>query len=205
MPNSGTPEVRNLWAESNIDVPGLWVFKLSQNGQQPGVEPAARGSSTPEENLSFLQLCFGEVSPNRVSMWSMGETLSISQCFLPTQVTTQLQFKGSHKMPQVVPATYQNSTFSISSTFPDNWGVNEQVQVSLVIDGILLQGSKTFFYFSPTQNSKGVNLELIKDEMSLSITWPASFFDDKAALDLLMLQITEQGENVLLSQLYLTF
>ena len=121
---SGTAEVRNLWAQSNIGLMGIWVFEMDQRSAAPFVIPGGRLSSG---LLNFNMLCSGEIQPKLADMLKSQQALTISNCVMPAFETLELKFTGT-VFERLVPATYDVDTIEIQSFFPDYWGVDEQVR-----------------------------------------------------------------------------
>ena len=57
LPNSGTDKVRNLWAESNVNVPGIWMIDLSQKQNDASIGLPV-----------FQQQCDVKISPRKAVM-----------------------------------------------------------------------------------------------------------------------------------------
>ena len=92
LPSSGTAEVRNLWAQSNIGIMGMWVFEMGQNLNEPFVLPGGKLSSG---LLDMSQICSGDISPKMANMMKTQQSLKIHKCVMPAFTTLELQFSGS--------------------------------------------------------------------------------------------------------------
>ena len=78
LPLSGTAEVRNLWAYSNFNIGGIWVFELVETDQEP-VTPLGEQSS---DDLELMGACSGPFEPSFVEQ-NLRSALTIQNCYLP--------------------------------------------------------------------------------------------------------------------------
>ena len=135
LPTSGTEEVRNLWVESNIEKPGMWVIQLGQND----------GSIL----LSELQ-CVGSISPQKVLMQAVDTVFTLSGHFC-SELTNgsaseiEVVFTGT-KNVLVLQGTLDLDSGNITCEL-QYWGEAEEVEVTVKVNGVTqLSSSKVLFY-----------------------------------------------------------
>ena len=66
LPHSSSSEVHLLAEESNVNIPGVWIYELTQDGSSPEIKAG------PLDRYSFHDLCPGaRIVPDTFPMWKM--------------------------------------------------------------------------------------------------------------------------------------
>ena len=135
LPTSGTEEVRNLWVESNIGKPGMWVIQLSQKD----------GSIL----LSEVQ-CVGSISPQKVLMQAVDTVFTLSGYFCSKMTSgaapeIEVVFTGA-KNVLVLQGTLDPDSGNVTCEL-QYWGEAEEVEVTVKLNGVTqISSSKVLFY-----------------------------------------------------------
>ena len=142
LPSSGTEKVRNLWLESNIEVPGMWVIELSQKQNDHSI------------HLSQLK-CVGSISPERVIMQALFTkfTLSGFVCF------DEVLDDATLKIEVIFTGTKKNLTVD-GKLDPDSgtikcklqyWGKAEEVDITVKLNDVTQPSSSKVLFCNPGQ------------------------------------------------------
>ena len=139
LPTSGTDAVRNLWAESNVDVPGIWVIELNQ-----------KRTKNPVQLLE--QECRWSVSPEKALMQAIDTTFTIFglKCLnngVPNDnPKIDVVFSGVKKTV-TLPGTLDRVSGNITCQL-EYWGKAEEVDVTVRLNGVIqiTSSSKVSFY-----------------------------------------------------------
>ena len=146
LPFSGTPEMLNLWALTNIGIPGLFLYEISQDDSQTTITPA--GNFEDFSNLSSAVNCPAPILPAVVAFGSSFD-FTISDCILPFYDEIDLTVYG-HVEAHFTPA-YDLSLKQLTVTIV--WHHEELVGVQIWVDGVRLDTLKAIYFYNP--NNKG--------------------------------------------------
>ncbi|XP_063710768.1 uncharacterized protein LOC134839220 isoform X3 [Symsagittifera roscoffensis] len=91
LPFSGTPEMRNLWALSNINMPGMWLFEIGQSEDVPSISDVGSFSDLDSDSLVN---CPDPILPATARMYET-TTFIISNCVLPAHDQLEARFTGT--------------------------------------------------------------------------------------------------------------
>ena len=122
LPGSRSPNVKDLVHSSNVEVPGLFIYKLTH------------------DIVEKLEPCRREISPSIAHMYFEREKFQIKGVFCEQKFSTagnkniQVAFEGS-KFKILVDANISENREELVGNFPF-WGFSEQVLVYPILDGI---------------------------------------------------------------------
>ena len=140
LPTSGTEEVRNLWVESNIAVPGMWVIELGQNANDRSIQLSQRK-------------CVASISPQKVLMHAINTVFTLSDYLCNEDLSSEYDpeikvvFTGA-KHPMELWGTFDKVSGNVTCKLL-YWGEAEEVVVTLEVNGVAqFSSSKVLFYNS---------------------------------------------------------
>ena len=132
LPGSRSPDVRHLVRSSNVEVPGLFVFKLTHSTVQK------------------IKSCRREIIPNSAHMYFEREKFQLRGIFCDGKISSEgnetvlVVFEGS--MFEVsVKAKLSKDLETIVGNFPF-WGLAEQVNVYVMINGVRQNNTFTVYF-----------------------------------------------------------
>ena len=186
VPLSRLPEVRNLPIRTNIALPGIFLFHLSE-------------ASTPSETQKF---CTPDISPETAYMFTEPTPFQLSGFYCdgsPLQSEDDVEVLFSGERYQVrFPVTASPDRLSITGSFPF-WGRSEDVKVYVVINKEPNPRGTILKFFSREQKfSMHDVIDISKvDEDSSEVTfeWDKHFFQGSISLVPVLLLVTDAQET----------
>ncbi|XP_075265121.1 uncharacterized protein LOC142357357, partial [Convolutriloba macropyga] len=155
LPEFATEEVDQYQYTSNFGVPGFWVFELNQYPDASSVTTDSHFMAPFAGIHDDPDVCPDAVLSLSISMASMLSTtdlLSFGPCpFVGSMGSlVKFNFKGTfQKTVKARPFDEQFLNFSIVQI--PIWGVNEEIELRVTLDGVTIGGPYRFYFTAPGQ------------------------------------------------------
>ena len=159
--------MRNLWSDSNVAVPGIWVIELDQ---------------TTGSIANARKVCSPQISPTMIMMLDKNVLFTVSDFFCnndqPGEAdTVTIIFDGARRRREVEGNFLENGMV-VEGILKRQWGRQESVQVTVSVNGIQLAPTLavSFFHFSEMNNQPEVLRMKRNDAFQYEIEVPKSLW-----------------------------
>ena len=195
LPYSGSPQLMNMWALTNIGEPGLWLYKISQ-GATPNPASIESAGNFDENNVLDNIACKGPLLTLQGQAWAHVNELTefrIQRCKLPAHGSLDAQVIGQLKseLTETRPR-YDDQTSELFIKF--DWFFREPVIVIILLDGAPLDiqdlGKMVFFY-DPVEDREEM-LQMFKENNIIRVTDEEG--DDLIGEDKCLQEFTDYGK-----------
>ncbi len=177
-----------LWAETNCNVPGIHVFKISQNVlDDTPVEPIELVAPIVESETSSL--CEGSLIPKVTPILTHNSSFVVVNCDLPNHENLSVTFLTTLGSFQALSVKYDKEQQVVSGMFPflaSESLAGAKVQTE---DESLSIPLKLVSFSATVSMQNRLQIERL-EESQFAVTWPREFVADLQTAEM---QITESS------------